>query len=256
MIRSMLVSVGNDRHERAAFEYALMLARGLDAFLVCAAFPGEIDEEEKFDTDLLAAELFTEINSACREAGVKHETTIVPGKRTGEICRMGRMVDLIVVGMPEEIKTQGLRLIYNEIDDILIDSSKPVLVVHENCLDLTKILVVHRGDNYSDRALELSTELHERLGVELTGLAIADTVPEANGIAKEMETYLRFRGIEAEVDTELGFTVANIIDTASEKGCDMIALGASRRGKLYEAIFTSTTDTVAKLADRAVLVCK
>lgn len=256
MIRSILVSVGNRRHERAAFEYALMIARGLKAFLVCAVFPGEIDDEESFNPDLLASEVFLEVSSACREAGVKFETRVVPGKRATEICRMGRMVDLIAVGMPEEIKTQGLKLVYNEIDDILIDSTKPVLVVHENCLDLTKILVVHRGDNYSDRALELATELKERLGVELMGLAIADTVPEANSIAKDMETYLKFRGIEAEVETELGFTVANIIDTASEKGCDMIALGASRRGKLYEAIFTSTTDTVAKLANRAVLVCK
>lgn len=256
MIRSILVSVGNAKHEVAAFEYALNLAKGLNAFLVCAAFPGEIDDEENFNPDLLAAETFMTVREECREAGVRYETTVVPGKRAPELCRMGRMVDLIAVGMPEEIKTKGLELVYNEIDDILIDSSKPVLVVHENCLELTRILIVHRGDNYSDRALELATELSERLGVELTGLAIADTVPESNSIAKDMLTYFRFRGLDVEVDTELGFTVANIIETADKKECDLIALGASRRGKLYEAIFNSTTDTVAKLANRAVLVCK
>ena len=53
-----------------------------------------------------------------------------------------------------------------------------------------------------------------------------------------------------------GFTVTNILETAAAQDCDLIALSASRHGRLYQMIFQGTTETVVKLANRAVVVVR
>ena len=69
-----------------------------------------------------------------------------------------------------------------------------------------------------------------------------------------MKDYLQYHDVKSEFMTKLGFTVVNILDTGAEEDCDLIALSASHHGRLYEIIFNSTTETVVKLATRAVLV--
>ena len=71
-----------------------------------------------------------------------------------------------------------------------------------------------------------------------------------------MEDYLHFYDVHNEFLTALGFTVTNILENAENHDCDLIALSASHHGRLYEMVFQSTTQTVVKLANRAVLVTK
>ena len=150
----------------------------------------------------------------------------------------------------------GLKLVYDRIDDILLRITKPTIVVHENCTVLSKILVAHRGDHHSDRALELAAELGERTRASLLCLAMADTITEADKIARDMKDYLKYHDVKASFLTRFGDTVTNVLETAAEKDCDLIALGTSPHGKFYEMIFQSTTESVVKLATRSVLVCR
>jgi len=134
--------------------------------------------------------------------------------------------------------------------------TKPTIVVHEECTVLSKILVAHRGDHHSDRALELATEFGERTKSSLFGLAIGETRTETSRVTQSMQEYLRYHDVKTEFLTELGYTVRNVLETAEKHDCDLIALGASPHGRLYEMIFQTTTESVVKLANRAVLVCR
>ena len=71
-----------------------------------------------------------------------------------------------------------------------------------------------------------------------------------------MRAYLQYHNVETEFMARLGFTVTNILETAAKEDCDLIALSASHHGRLYELLFQDTTETVVKLADRAVLVTR
>ena len=119
-----------------------------------------------------------------------------------------------------------------------------------------KYLVVHHGDIYSDHVLSLAAEIGELTKASIFGLTLSNTTQEATEIKQQMESYLHFYDVPTEFLTALGFTVTNILENAEANDCDLIALSASHYGRLYEIVFQGTTQTVVKLANRAVLVTK
>ena len=172
------------------------------------------------------------------------------------ICEKAHSADLVVVGLPEDVKERGLKLIQNQIDDVLLHITRPIIVVHEQCTLLRKILAVHHGDVYSDHVLGLVAEVGELTKAGILGLALSSTQSEATQIRQQMEAYLNYYDVETNFLTARGFTVSNILENAEANDCDLIALSASHHGRLYELVFQSTTQTVVKLANRAVLVTK
>ena len=253
MIQNILVAIGDTPHEKNAFEYAGHLAVLLDAHLSCVYFA---DERHRGQEDI-AARIFDNTESTLAELEFlsAHVDTIT-GNPVRNLCEKAHAADLVVVGIPESIKTNGLRFIHDTIDDILSQIAKPTIVVHEQCSMLEKILTVHRGDTASARVLELSAELAKRAEVSLFGLAVANTQVRAAEISGQMREYLQYYQVETEFTAQLGFTVTNILNKATEEGCDLIALSASHHGRLYEMIFQDTTEMIVKLADRSVLVTR
>lgn len=256
MIKNIMVSIGDTDYEKNAFDYAGHLAILLDAHLTCVFF-----QEESGDTSSqIRARVLAQTEAKCgefKEHGLKYTVEAAFGKRVKTICEKARIADLVVMGIPESIKTDGLKLVYSEIDDILRQVKRPTIVVHENCEALERILVTHRGDDYSDSVLQIATELSEQTGASLLGMAIAEALPNGERIANDMSAYLKYHDVAVEdVIVEQGFSVANVLDTATEKDCDLIALSASSHGKIYEIIFNTVTESVVKLADRAVAIAR
>jgi nucleotide-binding universal stress UspA family protein len=253
MIQNILVAIGDTPHEKNAFEYAGHLAVLLDAHLSCVYFA---DERYHAQEDI-AARIFDNTELALAEFKFlsAHVDTIT-GNPVRNLCEKAHTADLVVVGIPESIKTKGLRLIHDSIDDILSHITKPTIVVHEQCTILQKILTVHHGDAASDHVLELAAELAKRTKASLLSLALANTQIRAAEISGQMREYLRYHNVETEFMARLGFNVTNILETAAKEDCDLIALSASHHGRLYELLFQDTTEMVVKLADRSVLVTR
>ena len=253
MIQNILVAIGDTPHEKNAFEYAGHLAVLLDAHLSCVYFA---DERHRGQEDI-AARIFDNTESTLAELEFlsAHVDTIT-GNPVRNLCEKAHAADLVVVGIPESIRTNGFRFIHDTIDDILSQITKPTIVVHEQCEMLEKILTVHRGDPASVRVLELSAELAKRAEASLFGLAVANTQVRAAEISGQMREYLQYYQVETEFSAQLGFTVTNILNKATAEDCDLIALSASHHGRLYELIFQDTTEMVVKLADRSVLVTR
>jgi nucleotide-binding universal stress UspA family protein len=253
MIENILVAIGDTPYEKNALHYAGQLASLLDAHLSCIFF----QDSKWVGPEDIANRVLEDAKAECAQQGLLDcNFDIVIGNPTKMVCQEAHSVDLVVIGIAESIKTDGLRMVHDHIDDILLHITKPTIVVHKQCKLLSRILAVHHGDSYSDDVLELASELGERTKASLLGLAIAETRLEADQIAQQMKGYLQSRDVKAEYMTELGFTVTNILETALAQDCDLIALSASHHGRLYEVIFQDTTETVVKLATRAVMVTR
>jgi nucleotide-binding universal stress UspA family protein len=253
MIKNILVSIGGMPHEKNAFEYAGHLAVLLEAHLSCVFF----QDGEQSGQESIANRVASEIESEGAEYDfLDYHVEMVAGRPTETIVQKARTADLVVIGIPESVKRDGRRLIHDRIDDILLRITKPTIVVHEQCTFLKRILAVYRDDRFSDHVLELATELSERTRADLLGLALAETQIQAAQNTQQMKDYLRFHNVNADFMTLRGFTVANILETATGQNCDLIALSASHHSRLYERLFQSTTETVVKLANRAVMVAR
>ena len=253
MIKNILVSIGDTDYERNAFDYAGQLAVLLGTHLSCVFF----QDSSHGGSAEVAETIISRTEKECALYDfLDYHIEAVAGNPRQMICQKAHSADLVVVGLPEDIKTHGLKLIQSQIDDVLAHITRPIIIVHQQCTLLRKILTVHHGDIYSDHVLTLSSEIAELTKSDLLGLALSNTHQEASEIKQQMEDYLHYYDVSSEFHTALGFTVTNILENAEENDCDLIALSASHHGRLYELVFQSTTQTVVKLANRAVLVTK
>lgn len=253
MIKNILVSIGDADYERNAFDYAGQLAVLLGTHLSCVFFQ---DTSHGGSADVAETILSRTEKECALYDFLDYHIEAVAGNPRQMICQKAHSADLVVIGLPEDIKTHGLKLIQSQIDDVLAHITRPIIIVHQHCTLLRKILTVHHGDIYSDHVLTLSSEIAELTKSDLVGLALSNTPQEASEIKQQMEDYLHYYDVSTEFLTALGFTVTNILENAEENDCDLIALSASHHGRLYEMVFQSTTQTVVKLANRAVLVTK
>lgn len=253
MIKNILVAIGDTDYEKNAFEYAGQLAVLLDTHLSCVFFQ---DSSHGGSADV-AETVIRRTEAECSLYDfLDYHIEAVAGNPRQMICDKAHSADLVVIGLPEDIRNRGLKMIQNQIDDVLSHITKPIIVVHEQCTLLRKILAVHHGDIYSDHVLSLVAEIGELTKAGVLGLALSSTQAAAAQIKQQMEAYLNYYEVEADFLTARGFTVTNILENAEANDCDLIALSASHHGRLYELVFQSTTQTVVKLANRAVLVTK
>lgn len=259
MIRKMMVALGQEPYEQVALEYACQLSATLNVHLVCSLFteiPKGEDDDEQPQQRFAPVPVMNTARAACAKYQLEPDIRVVSGQSPQDVCERARTVDVLLLGIPESIKTDGLKLVYDRLDSILLRIMKPTIVVHENAQSIKKILLVHDGHPRSDRVVEVASEIGERTQAPLVCLGIGSTESLANEVSQRMEDYLEFYPFPMEFQTQMGSSVAGIIETAPEYDCDLIAIPASKHGRLYEIIFNSITESVVKLAQNAVLVVR
>lgn len=158
MIKNILVAIGDTDYEKNAFEYAGQLAVLLGTHLSCVFFQ---DSQHGGNADV-AETVIRRTEAECSLYDfLDYHVEAVAGNPRQMICEKAHSADLVVVGLPEDIRKRRLKLIQNQIDDVLLHITRPIIVVHEQCTLLRKILAVHHGDTYSDHALGLVAEIGE-----------------------------------------------------------------------------------------------
>jgi len=259
-----MAALGPEQHDRIALEYACQMNLALNAHLVCSTFTDtlRIDPKDKkmMESPMLPSVPVPVMNSAreiCAKYQIEPDIRVVASRTPQRVCERARTADLLVLGIPESVKIDGLKLVYYRLDTILLKINKPTIVVHEGAKTFSKkILVALEGDALSDRTLEVVSEIGERAGLPIVCLSIANTEPLAEEITQRAKEYLEFYPHETVFLTQIGASVAGIIETAPKYDCDLIAIKGTKHGKLYEIVFNSITESVVKLANHAVLVCR
>ncbi len=259
MIYKMMVALGPNPHDHKALEYACQLSARLGAHLVCGLFmdmPRDPEEAAKRKNVINPKPILGAANSICAEYNVTPNIRTISGTSAERVCQQMHIADLLIMRIPESLKKDGLRLVYDRLDRVLLRITKPALIVHENTRPLERLLVVYDGDFYSQRALQLSLEICMRTQATMTCLSIAHTEPLVGGLTQEVKEYLEFYDGPVGYLEEVGKSVTHILEGAKQAEADLIVLGATKRGRLYEIIFNSITESVVKLANHAVLVCR
>ena len=263
MIKKIMAALGPEQHDRIALEYACQMSLALNTHLVCTAFtdmPKIAPKDKRMGMSTLPSVPVPTMNAAreiCAKYQIEPDIRVVASRTPQKVCERTRTSDLLVLGIPESVKTDGLKLVYYRLDTILLKVNKPTIVVHEGAKTFSKkILVALDGDTLSDRTLEVVSEIGERAGLPIVCLSIANTEPLAEEIAQRAREYLEFYPYETGFLTQIGASVTGIIETAPKYNCDLIAIKGTKWGRLYEIVFNSITESIVKLANHAVLVCR
>ena len=138
------------------------------------------------------------------------------------------------------------------------------------------ILVPTDFSAYADQALDYAIDLAQKLQARLTLVHIIDTTPLGvvegatmlppsywqeleTGVAQRMEESLKpihDVGLQGETVIVHGVPFQAIIDTAKEKGVDLIIMGTHGRTGLTHVLMGSVAEKVVRLAPCPVLVTR
>jgi nucleotide-binding universal stress UspA family protein len=138
------------------------------------------------------------------------------------------------------------------------------------------ILVPTDFSEYADQALDYATQLAQQLQAYITLLHIIDTTPLGvvegaamlppsywqeleTGLEQIMEESLKRLydvGLQGETVIVHGVPFQTIIDTAKDKGSDLIIMGTHGRTGLPHALMGSVAEKVVRLAPCPVLVTR
>lgn len=193
----------------------------------------------------------------CQEVGVNGRLLVEAGPVAQVICERARWNDVVVLNMeypPGETMRSRLSSGFRQ---ILHRCPRPVLAVPRRVSPLNKPLLAYDGSPKADEALYISAYLCARWNQELVVVVVDENGRSAREAVRRAENYLRERGVAAEVLHLAGKAVPLILDTAAQRGCDVLAMGGyDSRPAVFEVVLGSTADAILRQTTIPVLICQ
>jgi nucleotide-binding universal stress UspA family protein len=257
MYRDILVHADGSNGCARRMAAAAALAKRHEAHLV-ALFPLESIDMPSYVTAQIGPEVLAEarairleeanrvkgkFDAVMKAADVLGEWRQETGETALVLCRHARYADLLVVSQPDTAEDAAREPTFP--GELALASGRPVLVLpHTTLPDIigSKVLVAWNGSREASRAV------HDALPV----LAAADSItvqevdpPEADRIpGAEIAAHLARHGLDVEArhsvapDIDVG---DELLNAASDGGCDLVVMGAYGRSRLREAMLGGTT---------------
>ena len=208
----------------------------------------EVEEESKA--------LYELFQDRCQTAKVRGRFLSLHGIPEEVISGRAKSVDFVVLGNCGRSSLQlGFQHSAVTVNGLLRATTRPVLVVPEEALGESRLVIAYDGSAASERALRAAAEFAEISEMEAVHLfTIAGSDEEALEIQSPALEYLTAYGLEVIANHEKGRVGDEILRYADQVDASVIALGAFGANRIREAIFGSTTDAVLKGARAAVLL--
>ena len=261
---SILVALDATPANPARTRIAVALAQAFDAHLIGLA-PVTGTEVQSFQTAAAldgyvagasaiilgrAEDLAQEFHLRCEAAAlVSFEALADKTPTPGSLAQRAQCADLLVVSQPDP-SLPGYRQTLDEVEQLLLASSRPVLLIPYTHLDpvhVRRVLVTWDGSRESVRAMtDALPLLRKAQHVTLVHWRAdaADTSPLAR--LASLRQWLAFQGVEAEVRDEVTALAVGdaLLNAASDLAADLIVMGAYGHARWAERLFGGVSRTL------------
>lgn len=259
--KSIVVRLADDPRHRIRLELAIALARRFDAHVnvVYAEDPAEnppatigraaslafIEDAEEKARDRMKA-IREEAEALCR-AGVRSwEWHDEQGMTDEIVARYTHLADLVIIDQAPQERLED-RVLPNFAHYLVASAGCPMLLVPSTWTggDVGKrVLVAWKNSREAISAVRGSLNfLHAAEQV----LVLADAkATHAEPPGSDLVAYLGYHGIAAEVCGVAKRGGRDILETAAERGADLIVMGAFAKSRLRELITGGNTDHVIR----------
>ena len=276
MIKNILIPLDGSDHCKAALDYAVWLAQGLNGALFGQHVIDTISIEGTFFHDIsgsLGFEPYLDFSSkmreildergkiiladfaeVCAKKNIRYQTFLDMGLIANEICERAKVADLVVIGhrgVNEEFSTG---LLGTTAESIARKCPRPILVSTKQFKPIERPLLAYDGSQRASSAMESAAEFCSVLKLPLTVLSIAREEAQAQTILQRAKGYLSSYAIEVTYESARGFPEQKIIEYLVNLNHDLLFIGAYGHRRIIEMVLGSTTEYVLRNAPCPVLM--
>jgi nucleotide-binding universal stress UspA family protein len=139
---------------------------------------------------------------------------------------------------------------------------------------IEKILIAHDGSEGAQNAFDAALELAKRLGASLDMISVeeravhdgemidevTDEIEDENSYFEQLTSQCKRRAALKDVPLQTsvvrGHVVKAVVDFIREKGFDLLVIGYTGHSRIYEHLWSGTSQNLARMAPCSVLVVK
>ncbi len=197
-----------------------------------------------------------EIEGKCNSAGISCTRTIKEGVVSKEIVESAQNCDMVVMGMAGEHAFWRDAFLGSNLESVVRQTHKPVMVTPEKYKEITKILIAYDGSTFATRALIAGANIAQQMHLPLTVITVSDDINSGENILSQASENLKDRDITYDKILKGGETVSVILDFCKNGSYDLLAMGAYGHSKIRELIIGNTTVQIMRKVNCAVLMCR
>ncbi len=277
MLKTILVPIDSSDTSLVAVDYAIELSRSfnseiegvsiIDIKKLAGPFMRDLgtsiggmvpyadfqQKVRKFLEDTARAAL-DELEGKCNSANIPCTRTIKEGVVSKEIVESAQRCDMISMGMAGEHAFWRDAFLGSNLESVVRQTHKPVLVTPEKYKQITKILVAYDGSSFSTKALNAGAEIARQMHIPLTVITVSDDKKSGENILSQATESLKDCNITYDKVLEIGETVSIVLNFCKEGSYDLLVMGAYGHSKIRELILGNTTVQLMRKVTCAVLL--
>ncbi len=282
MFKSLLLAVDASHYSEVCTRYAMEHAKLLGAkitglsvidrkeiaiiypyYYPSADFPPVFDESIQENNELFqeqkerAEEILSKVESKCLQMDIPFSREIREGLVSEVILDEAQSCDMLFAGQRGSGAQFSTGFIGSNLEKVIRHSSMPVIITPHSYRTLQKILVCFDGSEYALRALRAAVHLAvscPKGSITFKLLVVNNSEEEAQIIAQAALKYLDAYQMHDIFIHRTGDTVKQIISCVKEEDIDLVAIGAYGQSRIREWVLGSTTESILREINRAILL--
>ena len=279
MFKIILVPIDSSDTSLVAVDYAIDLSRSFDSEIVGISIIdikklagpfmrdlgtsiggmvpyGDFQQNVRQFLEDTAKAALDELEGKCNSAGISFTRTTKEGVIGKEIVESAKRCDMISMGMAGEHAFWRDAFLGSNLESVVRQTHKPVLVTPEKYKKITKILVAYDASSFSTKALTAGADIAEQMKIPLTVITVSDDKKAGEDILSQADETLKDCKITYDKALKDGETVGAILEHCKEGSYDLLAMGAYGHSKIRELIIGNTTVQIMRKVNCAVLLCR
>ncbi|MCP4265256.1 MAG: universal stress protein [Candidatus Brocadiaceae bacterium] len=279
MFKTILVPIDSSDTSLVAVDYAIDLSRSFDSEIVGISIIdikklagpfmrdlgtsiggmvpyGDFQQNVRQFLEDTAKAALDELEGKCNTAGISFTRTTKEGVVGREIVESAKRCDMISMGMAGEHAFWRDAFLGSNLESVVRQTHKPVLVTPEKYKKITKILVAYDASSFSSKALTAGADIAEQMKLPLTIVTVSDDKKAGEDILSQADDSLKDYKITYNKVLEGGETVSVILELCKGGSYDLLAMGAYGHSKIRELIIGNTTVQIMRKVDCPVLLCR
>lgn len=209
----------------------------------------------KFMEDTANAAL-DELEGKCNSANVLCSRMVKEGIVSKEIVKSTERCDMISMGMSGEHALWRDVLLGSNLESVIRQTHKPIILTPEKYKKISKILIAFDGSPFSTRALHTSIQIARQMQLPLSVITVSDDKGPREETLSKAEEILKESGVTYNTVLEEGDPVGAILDICKTGSYDLLVMGAYGHSKIREFVLGSTTVQIMRKSDWPILLCR